>query len=245
MLSIGNEWSREYFDGPFYLWRAALDRPAISLVFVQSRDGNTVADNPSQLGGGPTDLHLIYEGLSRVAADAVMAGASTVGQASFFTVHHPEMIALRAELGLPRHPTQIVMSHSGNIDLSARLFNVPDVPVFILAGPGCVAAVAPQLHDRPWISMLPIRDALPDVFVELRDRGVGRISAVGGPTVATALVDAGLVQDLYLTTSPIDAGQSGTPWYVGAEAPELDLIVRKRERDTPAPILFEHFALRR
>jgi hypothetical protein len=44
----------------------------------QSRDGNTGAADPSTLGGGNTDLHLIYEGLSRVDADAVMAGAATV-----------------------------------------------------------------------------------------------------------------------------------------------------------------------
>jgi len=47
-------------------------------VFVQSRDGNTGARDPSSLGGGDTDKHLIYEGLSRVASDAVVAGAETI-----------------------------------------------------------------------------------------------------------------------------------------------------------------------
>jgi len=46
------------FDGDFYRVR---DRPAefplTNLVFVQSRDGNTVADDPSTLGGAiPTDI---------------------------------------------------------------------------------------------------------------------------------------------------------------------------------------------
>src|SRR6187551_1227226 len=113
VTGIGNAWSREYFDGPFYLFAAPPDRPAISLVFVQTRDGNTAAPNPEDLGGGPTDKHLIYEGLSRVAADAVLAGASSVGHSVFFTVNRPELVALRLELGLPRHPAQMVISNDG------------------------------------------------------------------------------------------------------------------------------------
>ena len=67
------------FDGDFYVSPPPDEsRPACNLVFVQSRDGNTGASNPSSLGGGETDKHLIYEGLSRVAADAVLAGAETI-----------------------------------------------------------------------------------------------------------------------------------------------------------------------
>src|SRR5687768_3025937 len=74
MLAIGNAWSAALFDGPFFRSAApaADGLPVVSLVFVQSRDGNTVAADPSSLGGGETDLHLVYEGLSRVDADAVL-----------------------------------------------------------------------------------------------------------------------------------------------------------------------------
>ena len=126
---IGNAWSRRYYDGSFHLFDPPPTGPAISLVFVQTREGNTGAANPADLGGGPTDLHLIYEGLSRVAADAVLAGASSAGHNVFFTVHHPELVALRLELGLPRHPTQMVISNEGRLDLSARIFTTPEVPV--------------------------------------------------------------------------------------------------------------------
>ena len=77
--AIGDAWSRRLFDGPFYLSPAPPgDLPAANLVFVRSRDGDTVADNPSTLGGGEADKHLIYEGLSRVAADGVLSGAATI-----------------------------------------------------------------------------------------------------------------------------------------------------------------------
>ena len=89
LTAIGNAWSREIFDGPFYVRDPGPVEPSVSLVLVQSLDGNIVADDPATLGGGLTDQHLVYEGLSRVAADAVLAGARTVGPRTFFSVWHP------------------------------------------------------------------------------------------------------------------------------------------------------------
>ena len=244
VTSIGNAWSREYYDGPFHVFASPVDRPAISLVFVQTRDGNTGASNPEELGGGPTDKHLLYEGLSRVAADGVLAGASSVGHSVFFTIHTPQLVALRQELGLPRHPAQMVMSNDGHFDVNAKIFMTPDVPVFLLAGDRCRARVADEFARRPWITIVPLGGDLSATFKRLHDHhGIGRISAVGGRVTATSLVDAGLVQDIYLTTSPIDGGEPDTPWYVGERKPRLDTIVRKQEVSA-APIVFEHLALR-
>lgn len=241
--TLGNDWTRSYYDGDFHVFCPPEIDPAISLVFVQSRDGNTVADNPSDLGGGPTDKHLIYEGLSRVAADGVLAGASTVGKSVFFTVKHPQMVALRRELGLPRHPAQIVLSERGRIDFSARLFSTPDARVFILAGDDCVHRCAMEVQRRPWITVVPIDGDLRGAFRRLRaEHGINRISAVGGRAAATSLVDAGLVQDLYLTTSAIDGGEPNTPWYAGVKKPVLHVIARKKEENAEFPILFEHLA---
>jgi riboflavin biosynthesis pyrimidine reductase len=244
--SLGNDWTRAYYDGDFHVFCPPPVAPAISLVFVQSRSGNTVADNPSALGGGPTDKHLIYEGLSRVAADAVLAGAATVGKSVFFTVKHPQMVALRRDLKLARHPAQIVLSDKGRIDFSSRLFSMPDVPVFILAGDDCVHRCTMEVQRRPWITIVPIDGDLAGAVTRLRtEHGINRISAVGGRHAATALVDAGLVQDVYLTTSAIEAGEPNTPWYSGDRMPPLHVIARKQEDTTDQPILFEHLALKR
>ena len=115
------------------------EQTAMSLVFIQTKDGNTGGPNPGAFGGGATDQHLIYEGLSRVAADAVLAGAGSVHRNAFFSVWHPELVALRASLDLPRHPAQIVVSKRGRLDFDALLFNVPDVRVFLIAGDECIA----------------------------------------------------------------------------------------------------------
>jgi riboflavin biosynthesis pyrimidine reductase len=244
LQTIGSAWTRRMYDGGFHLIEPPPDRPAVSLVFVQSLEGNTGADNPADLGGGATDAHLIYEGLSRAAADAVLAGAATAsGAQAFFSVWRQEIVSLRLELGLPRHPAQIVVSNDGRVDAAGTLlFNVPEVPVYLIAGAACRERCADLLSSRPWITVLPLDvGGLGGALAQLRTRhGVSRISAIGGRATATSLIDAGLVQDLCLTTTSRRAGDPDTPFYAGEYPPTLGPIVRKRGTDPRAPIVFEH-----
>ena len=144
------------FDGAVLCLAAApRDLPSANLVFVQSRDGNTGAEDPSSLGGGEADKHLIYEGLSRVAADAVLAGAETIrGGDIVLSVWHPELVALRESLGLPRHPIQIVATLRGLGLDDGLLFNVPGAAVVILITVGaCADAMLtrwPTGRGSPW-----------------------------------------------------------------------------------------------
>lgn len=244
-IAIGNAWSRQMFDGAFYLSPPpGADLPATNLVFVQSRDGNTVARDPSLLGGGEADKHLVYEGLSRVAADAVLAGAGTVrGGNLLLSTWRAELVALRTDLGLPRHPVQIVAT-LGGLDLArGLLFNSPALSVVILTIPRGADAMRRDLAARPWISLVTMARAgdLAAAFRTLRARGVKRLSCIGGRTLAEELIDAGLVQDLYLTTSPICAGAPGTPFYSKPLASEV--VVRKHGTAADAGVTFEHLRL--
>jgi riboflavin biosynthesis pyrimidine reductase len=230
-----------HYGGDFGLFVPPEGETGLSLVFVQSRDGNTEAADPSALGGGATDRHLIYEGLSRVAADAVLAGARSVYPEAFFSVWHPELVALRESLGLPRHPAQVVVSKQGRLDFGALLFNVPDVPVFLLAGDECTSCHEAALCARPWIRQVPFHGVLRPVIDRLRvEEGIRRISAIGGRFTATRLVDEELAQDIYLTTTPHEGGQSGTPWYSGTSSPRLRVITKKQWFDSRSSIVFEH-----
>jgi riboflavin biosynthesis pyrimidine reductase len=248
-VPIGNDWSRRFYDGPFHLVsHRASEVPLISLVFVRSRDGNTATDNPDSLGGGPIDKHLIYEGLTRVAADAVLAGAKSVeGEQTFFSVWHPELVSLRASFGLSRHPAQIVVSGSGAVDLEhTLLFNVPGVRVFILSTPGGCERLRGMAAERPGIELVATAGgALREPLSFLRrHRGIRRISAIGGRTVASALIDEGLVQDICLTTTARSGGEPNTPVYNGNQGFTLRPVVQKQGRDPAFPVAFEHSALR-
>jgi 5-amino-6-(5-phosphoribosylamino)uracil reductase len=233
------------FDGSFYASPARSDDlPATSLVFVQSRDGDTVAGNPSTLGGGEADQHLVYEGLSRAAADAVLSGATTIRGADLvLSVWHPELVALRASLGLPRHPMQVVATLEG-IDLEHGLmFNLPELRVAVITAARGAEVMRDDLAGRPWITPIVMDDHhdLAGAFRQLRRRGVRRLSCIGGRTIAGQLIDAGLIQDLYLTTSAQSGGKRNTPFYTAPLA--TSLIVRKHGTGADAGVVFEHLVI--
>jgi riboflavin biosynthesis pyrimidine reductase len=249
LIAIGNDFSRRVFDGPFYLSPSRVPTlPAVDLVFVQSRDGNTGASNPTTLGGGEVDLHVVYEGLSRVAADAVMAGAATLcGSRMVLSVWHPELVDLRAALNLPRHPAQVIVSDV-SLNLDRELFaNVPALRVFVVTTARGRDRMGATLEERPWITpivMTPesgIRGALRVLAAE---HGVGRVSCIGGATTAASLIDAGVVQDLYLTTAAKPGGRPGTPFYAGDRLPPRELVVRKLGTGAERGVRFEHFVFR-
>src|SRR5262245_35933455 len=107
LRAIGSDRTRAAIDGPFFAKPPGEDVSTV-FVFVRSREGNTGTRNPGALGGGAVDEHLVYEGLTRAAADAVVAGAGTLHADAFFSVWRPEIVELRLERRLPRHPAQVV-----------------------------------------------------------------------------------------------------------------------------------------
>lgn len=241
-LTVGNAWTNRLFDGPFYLSPAATPlRPACSLVFVQSSDGNTSAADPGVLGGGNTDTHLVYEGLSRVAADAVLVGAQTVrGSDVMFSVWHPQLVDLRTSLEFPRHPAQIVATLRGLELADTMLFNLPAVRVLLLTIPSAAEQMSQAIKVRPWITLL-LMEGPGDVqgaFERLRSIGIARISCVGGRTLAGHLLDAGLIDDVYLTTGRNAGGEPGTP--LSSASWRGRTVVRKVGTGVEHGVIFEH-----
>jgi riboflavin biosynthesis pyrimidine reductase len=243
---IGCAFTDALLDGPFFESMAAPTvRPVMNLVFVQSADGNTEADDPATLGGGETDKHVIYEGLSRVSADAVMAGANSIRHGTVvFSVWHPEFVAARRSFGKPRHPVQIVVTSSGELPIEeALLFNAAEVRVLILTAKGAAESLAERVRSRPWVTVIS-SGARPDLRVyaeRLFALGIHRVSAVGGRKLATGLIDSSLISDVYLTTSPIEAGIPGSPMYEGTRWFSRNLVIRKRSSEN---VVFEHFIMR-
>lgn len=246
LVAIGSPWSRALFDGDFYRSASAPrpDLPVVSLVFVQSRDGNTVAPDPSVLGGGDTDLHLIYEGLSRVDADAVLAGAGTARAKNLvFSVWHPELVALRRARGHNRHPAQVVITDGGALRFEDGLmFQEPDLRVFVVTRTTVAETLRSLSRAQPWVEVIDAGEplSLPRALRELRTRGLQVMSCVGGRFTATGLLRERLVTDIYLTTSPIEAGAPDTPFYDGPPLP-LERVLLKEGTGEETGVRFEHF----
>jgi riboflavin biosynthesis pyrimidine reductase len=83
------------------------------------------------------------------------------------------------------------------------MVDVPDVPVFILSSPDGCQRLEKRVARWAGVELVPIERG--DVRATLRflraRRRMDRVSAVGGRSSASALLDAGLVQDMCLTTA--------------------------------------------
>jgi riboflavin biosynthesis pyrimidine reductase len=245
MEHIGSEWTSQLFDGPFYRSRtpAQPGLPVVNLIFVQSREGNTIAANPQLLGGGHTDKHLVYEGLSRVDADAVLAGAITARSRSLvLSVWHPQLVSLRLSLGKPRHPMQVVVTASGELHFDEGLmFQEPDLRSCVIAPSSAVPRLKERTARAPWIDVIDGGEPLSmrHALMQLSARGVRVVTAIGGRRTAQYLLEERTVADLYLTTSPISAGEPNTPFYSGPPLP-TKLVVSKQGTGPETGVRFEH-----
>jgi riboflavin biosynthesis pyrimidine reductase len=123
------------------------------------------------------------------------------------------------------------------------LFNVPALRVILITVASGADAMRDELKSRPWITAVVMDgvDDLPEAFRELRRLGIERMSCIGGRTLARPLLDAGLIQDVYLTTGTRSGGEPGTPLYDkplhGRE------VVRKNGTGPDAGVVFEHIAI--
>lgn len=178
----------------------ALRMPARAVVanFVSTLDGVVSYDVP-----GSETAAVVSEGhagdrfvlaLLRAIANAVVVGAGTLRKepTSVWTPEHvfPEagdaFAELRHAMRLPPRPLTIVVSASGNVDRSLPAFTT-DVPTVVVTG-----------------------TRAPDDLVTLarRESGGGRILTEGGPNLLGQFLDAGTVDELFLTVAPRLAGRS-------------------------------------
>jgi riboflavin biosynthesis pyrimidine reductase len=123
------------------------------------------------------------------------------------------------------------------------MLNVPDLRVIVLATTEWIGRMRDELARRPWITPIPAAPPhdIRTAFAAMRSMGIARISAIGGRTIAGVLTNAGVVQDLYLTTSPRPGGEPDTPLHPGTIAGTL--AVRKHGTGKERGVMFEHMVI--
>ncbi len=201
-------------------------RPHVIANFVSSLDGVVSLGVPGKAGGGeisgfnPHDRMVM--GLLRAAADAVVIGAGTLRAASprhLWTpdyIHPPlaaEYQALRAALGIPEPPLNVIVTASGDVDLDRRFFRSGEAPSLLVT----TAAGARLLRSRDVPSSVPVVVAAetaplsPRVVLEAlcRFRRCRLVLSEAGPRLMSAFVAEGLLDELFLTLAPQVAGRDG------------------------------------
>jgi riboflavin biosynthesis pyrimidine reductase len=181
--------------------------PGVRAGFVLSVDGAVAAGGSSRPLQVPAD-EAVFHAL-RGVADAVLVGAGTARREDYGPVRpRPDGAAWRAARGLPEQPPLVLVSRTLDLDPAMRCFAGPCTVVTCAAAPG---------RDRfPDVVVAGDDEVdLPDAIAQLAERGLVRVLCEGGPTLLTALLAAGLVDELCLTTSPRLVG--GAPGLLTAE----------------------------
>jgi riboflavin-specific deaminase-like protein len=184
---------------------AALPRPYVLLNMISTLDGRASIDGRSGALGEAADKQL-FHGL-RTAVDAVMAGAGTIRAERYRRlVRDDRKRQIRRARGLAEEPLACVVSE--------RLHLPPDIPLFSEAG-ARVVVITPSTETVADLSAkvdyiraehdgaLDLRGALG----QLRERfGVRTLLCEGGPHLNAQLLASGLVDELFLSLSPMLAG---------------------------------------
>lgn len=187
--------------------------------FVASVDGvvaipNEILSNRMIAASSRADRFVM--GLLRACADAILIGAGTLkgSPRTLWTAEHAYPPAallygqLRRRLGRPPKPTLAVLSASGLIDPKHPAFAEHTLLLTTALGSARLGDTLPST-----VTVIPIGDRPPPhiaAIETLRAKGHELILCEGGPTLFGALTAAGLVDELFLTLSPLLAGRSGS-----------------------------------
>ena len=184
--------------------RAEADRPYVVCNFVSSADGKATASGrtaPLAGAGDKVAFHLL-----RTQVDAVLAGTGTLGIERYgVPVRDERLIEIRLAEGLPAQPLAVVISRSGRVPFEIPLFADARSQIALYAPegtvvPDCAADVTVHARDSG-------RSDLGAVLRSLRrDHDVRSLLCEGGPVLFNALLAEDLVDELFLTISPVLVG---------------------------------------
>ena len=203
--------------------------PHLRAGFVTSVDGAITVEGRSGGLGSPADK-AVFRAL-RAVCDAVVVGAGTLRSEDYGPVRlQPSAVAWRAAHGLSAEIPVVVVSRTGDLG-NGRVLEGPTY----LAVPDALLKSSPGGTSREGreVEHLPAEPAA--LVAALHERGLTRLLCEGGPSLLTALLDAGVVDELCLTVSPMLVGDG--PHLVGSLREPVDLELTSLLHDDPGVLL--------
>jgi riboflavin-specific deaminase-like protein len=193
------------------------DRPYLITNFAVTLDGRATLHGRSGAIGSDTDTEMLV-GL-RTKVDAVMIGAGTLRAERYGrVVPDPAKRARRERDGLAHDPLAVIVSGRLDIPWDAPLFTDGGGRVLIFTAS---EAEAPETRTPLRVVRHASRVDLGTALSQLRtERGVRSLLCEGGPRIHAQLLDAGLVDELFVTHAPKLAGGEGPGLATGL--PELE-----------------------
>ena len=198
--------------------RAPAERPFVFVNMVSTIDGRAQVRGRTGELGDDADLEMLLE--LRALSDAVLIGSGTLRAEGYARLVGSEARRERREAaGLAPDPTAVLLSRGLDLPWGAGLFAAPEQPVLVYTAvdadgdpPGTAAPVEVVRLPEPTPAA---------ALADLRVRGIAALLCEGGPTLNSALLGAGLVDELFLTIAPVLTGEADAIRIVeGGELPE-------------------------
>jgi riboflavin biosynthesis pyrimidine reductase len=187
-----------------------LSRPELYANFVSSVDGVVALAGAGESGrvvSGDNEPDRFIMGLLRAAADAILIGAGSFRKADG-DWWHPETVypaagehfaELRKQLGLRPHPLLVVVTASGQIDPTQPALR----DCLVITSPQGETHLRGKLPSGARIAVLGAKRIDGHSLLELlHAQGLQVVLTEGGPSLVGQLLEEGLIDELFLTTSP-------------------------------------------
>jgi riboflavin-specific deaminase-like protein len=198
-----------------------LRRPYVVANMVATVDGRGTVGGRTKELSSEADRALFHN--LREQVDAVLAGTGTIGLERYGPLIREESRReRRVRRGLAPAPLAVTASRSLELPVTVPLFQDPDSRIIVLSNrEGKVAEAAAEVIVEP----VPAPDGRTIDFVagleRLRERyGVRTLLHEGGPTLLGAMVESGLVDELFLARSPLLVGAPEASILEGPPLPE-------------------------
>jgi riboflavin biosynthesis pyrimidine reductase len=194
------------------------DEPCVIANFVESLDGVVAVPRLPRshaLLGDDSDADRFVIALVRACSDAVVVGAGTLlsspkGTWRVDRAYPPvadALLELRARRGRPEQPLVVVVTTGASLDPA---HTVLDSGALVLTTEGAAPALRASVPASTEVIAVNAGDAvdLAAAVEVLRARGCSVILSEAGPSLFGSLLASGLVDELFLTVSPLLAGRS-------------------------------------
>jgi diaminohydroxyphosphoribosylaminopyrimidine deaminase/5-amino-6-(5-phosphoribosylamino)uracil reductase len=182
-------------------------RPHVTYKAAVSTDGRTASASGPRWISSPQSRAQVHELRAQVGAVAV--GIGTV------LADDPLLTARDVDPPAERQPVRIVFDRAGRLPAGSRLAAsaAVDAPVLVVAAPGTPPVAAPRVETLA-------AAGLAEALAELGRRRISALLLEGGATLATAFLDAGLIDRLMVYRAPIELGTGPGLFTRGVELPE-------------------------
>jgi riboflavin biosynthesis pyrimidine reductase len=197
-----------------------LEEPCVVANFVESLDGVVAVPRLPRshaVLGDDSEADRFVLALVRACADAVVVGSGTLlaspkGTWRIDRAYPPAaegLAELRARRGRPEQPLVVVVTTGASLDPEHPVLAAGALVLTTESAASRLRALVPEASDVVAVNDGDTVD-LAQALDLLRDRGCPVVLTEAGPSMFGSLVASRLVDELFLTVSPVLAGRAAT-----------------------------------